>query len=204
MANDSNEAMALFEVSPKVQDDSAEYGYGEEPPFVPAKRRNPFALVGAVLSVVPLVGLVLSVVGFVRSRTRGGVGRTLALVGIVLSVFFGGAEMYVGATAPLFDAGCQGAKSSASRLQAIEASPGGNAAVLANEMSSIRTDLDAAAGEAGNAQVRTKLQSVADDVRMVGGDLMAMQQSGDTSRLLGDETKLETDGAAAESYCHSL
>jgi hypothetical protein len=96
------------------------------------------------------------------------------------------------------------AKPSASRLQAIEASPGGNAMVLANEMDSIHADLNTAAGEAGSAQVRVRLQSVADDVKMIGGDLTAMQQSGDTSRLLGDESKLQTDGAAAESYCNSL
>lgn len=210
MSNYSDQAMALFEARPDDQggqdgqDDLVGPAYGEDPPFVPVRQRNPFALVGAVLSFIPLVGLVLSVVGFVRSRTRGGVGRTMALVGLALSVVFGGAETYVGTTAPLFDAGCIDAKSSASRLQAIEASPGGNALVLANEMDSIHADLDTAAGEAGSAQVRVRLQSVADDVKMIGGDLTAMQQSGDTSRLLGDESKLQTDGAAADSYCGSL
>jgi hypothetical protein len=210
MSNYSDEAMALFEMRPDDQgrrggqDDLVGHVYGEDPPFVPVRRRNPLAMVGAVLSFIPLVGLVLSAVGFVRSRTRGGVGRTVALVGLALSVIFGGAETYVGTTAPLFDAGCVDATSSVSRLQAIQASPGGNATVLANEMNSIHADLATAAGQAETAQVRTRLLSVADDVKMIGGDLTAMQQSGDTSRLLGDESKLQTDGAAAQSYCDSL
>jgi hypothetical protein len=205
MSNDSTEAMALFEAWPTSQDEpAADYGYGEDPPFVPATRRNPFALVGAILSFVPLVGLVLSAVGFLRSRTRGGVGRTAALVGIALSLVFIGAEAYLGTTAPMFDAGCLAADSSASRLQAIEAAPGGNVTLLANEMNSIHADLAAAAGKAGSGQVRSTLQSVADDLKMVGGDLTALAQSGDTSRLFDDETKLRTDGAAAQSYCNSL
>lgn len=204
MSNDSTEAMSLFEIPATNGDEPADYGYGEDPPFVPTRRRNPFAMVGAVLSFVPLVGLGLSAVGFVRSRTRGGVGRTAALVGIALSLVFGGAEMYVGTTAPMFDAGCLGARPSASRLQAIEDAPGGNATLLANEMNSIHADLAVAAGEAGSGQVRAKLQSVADDVKMVGGDLTAMAQSGDMSRLFDDESQLRTDGAAAESYCNSL
>ena len=204
MSNHSDEAVSLFEAPQKDRGGPADYGYGEDPPFVPVPRRNPLALAGAVLSFVPLVGLVLSVVGFVRSRTRGGVGRTAALLGVALSLLFGGAETYLSATAPMFDAGCLGAKSSASRLQAIEAAPGGNVPLLANEMNSIHADLAAAANEAECAQVRVKLQSVADDVKMVGGDLTAMEQSGDTSRLLGDESQLQTDGAAADSYCHSL
>src|SRR5579859_6774744 len=106
MSNDSNEAVSLFEAPQKNRDEPADYGYGEDPPFVPVTRRNPLALAGAVLSVAPLVGLVLSVVGFVRSRTRGGVGRTAALLGILLSLLFSGAETYVGMTAPMFDAGC--------------------------------------------------------------------------------------------------
>src|SRR5579859_7672800 len=101
MSNDSNEAMTLFEGLDKHQ--YGDGGQGDPPDGSPQvgdvrKRRNPFSVVGAVLSFVPLVGLVLSVVGFFRSRTRGGVGRTLAFVGIVLSILFGGAETYVGTT----------------------------------------------------------------------------------------------------------
>ena len=198
MSNDSNEAMTLFEGTPDGQTGEAGQELGR------ARRRNPFAVVGAALSFVPLVGLVLSVVGFLRSRARGGVGRTVALVGIALSVLFGGAETYVGTTAPMFDAGCLGANSSASRLRAIQAAPGSDLNELAHELDSIHSDLNAAAGQAGDAQVRTELQSVANDVKTLGVDFADAQKSGDMSRLLGDEAKLQTDGAAADSYCHSL
>lgn len=177
---------------------------GDNEPFTQVRRRNPAAVVGAVLSVVPLVGLVLSVIGLVWSRKRGGVGRIAAVVGIVLSVLFGGAETYVGTTAPLFDAGCLGANASASRLRAIQAAPGGNLTVLASELDSIHADLDAAANEAGSTQIRTKLQLVAGDVQTLGNDFTTAEKSGDTTRLLGDQTKLQTDGDAADSYCHSL
>lgn len=208
MSNDSNEAMTLFEGS--LDKRNPDQGGEGEPPGGSAqfgaarKRRNPFSVVGAALSFVPLVGLVLSVVGFIRSRTRGGVGRTLALVGIVLSILFGGAETYVGTTAPLFDAGCLGANSPASRLRAIQAAPGGNLTQLANELDSIHSDLDTAAGEADNSQVHAKIQSVANDVKSLSVDFTVAQKSGDMTRLIDDETKLQTDGNAADSYCHSL
>jgi hypothetical protein len=204
MSNDPAESMALFEAPATGQDVPADYGYGSDPPFVPAARRNQFALAGAVLSFVPLVGLGLSAVGFARSRTRGGVGRTAALVGIALSLLFGGTELYVGLTAPMFDAGCSGANSPVSRLRAIQAGPGGDMAQLANEMNSIHADLAVAAGEAEDGQVRARIQSVADDAKLVGADLTALVVSGDTSRLLGDETKLQLDAAATQSYCDSL
>lgn len=199
MSNDANDAMALFE---RPLDDVVDEV--EDQPITPAKRRNALALVGAALSFVPLVGLVLSAFGFVRSRTRGGVGRVTALVGIVLSVLFGGAETYVGTTAPIFDAGCLGASSPAARLRAIQASPGGDLTALANEMNSIHSDLATAAEEAGSAGVRAKLQSVADDVKSLGADFTMAQKSGDITPLIGDESKLQADGAAADSYCHSL
>lgn len=208
MASDSDEAMALFEVRPADQDGwvggGGGDGYGDDPPFIPAARRNMFALVGAGLSFVPLVGLGLSAVGYRRSKTRRGSGRTVALVGIGLSLVFGGAEIYVGMTAPMFDAGCQSAKSSGSLLQAIQTSPGSDVSALVGEMTAIHAELDTAAGAAGDAQVRARLQLVADDVKLVGADLKAMQQTGDTSRLFADESKLQVDGGAANSYCGSL
>ena len=197
MANDSNEAMTLFEGSAGGQK-------ADDQPIPSAGRRNPLAVVGAVLSFVPLVGLVLAVIGFVWSRTRGGVGRTAAIVGIVLSVVFGAAETYVGTTAPIFDAGCLGASSPASRLRAIQAAPGGDLTALASELNSIHLDLDTAAGEAGTAQIRTKLQSVADDVKTLSADFLNAEQSGDTTRLVDDQNRLAADGSAADSYCHSL
>lgn len=170
----------------------------------PRGQGNPLAVVGAVLSFLPLVGLVLSALGFVRSRTRWGSGRTVALVGIGLSLVFGGAEAYVGATAPLLDSGCLDAESSASQLRALQAAPGGDLTAVSVRLNTIHLALDSAAGKAGSAQVQVKLRLVADDVKALSADFATAQSSGDTSALLTDEARLATDGAAADSYCHSL
>ncbi len=85
----------------------------------------------------------------------------------------------MGTTAPLFDAGCLGATPRRRGCSAIQASPGGNLTVLANELNSIHSDLDTAAGEADNAQVHAKIQSVADDVKSLSVDFTVAQKSGD-------------------------
>jgi len=60
------------------------------PPAVTAvKRRNAYAITGVVLAVLiwPL-GLIFSIIGLVKSRKRGGSGKTLSIVGIVLSLAY--------------------------------------------------------------------------------------------------------------------
>lgn len=197
MANDSNEALSLFEVPPA--------GAGEEDHSAPpARQRNALAPAGAALSFLPPLGLVLSAIGYARSRTRHGAGRKAALAGIALSVVLGGVEAYVGTTAPMFDSGCLNANSAATRLRALQAAPGGNLTLLASELDSVHRTLDSAASSADSDQVRTRLQLVASDVEAVSLDVTKVQTTGDMSELLTDETKLQSDGDAADSYCHSL
>jgi hypothetical protein len=192
--------MSLFEAPKNKHLEEFE----DDEPITAPRRRNTLAAVGAGLSFVPLVGLVLSVFGLRSSKTRDGLGRKTALVGIALSVVLSGAEIYVGTTAPMFDSGCLGASSPASQLQAIQSAPTGDVSVLAAELNSIHFGLSTAAGEADSAEVRTKLQSVSDDVKALSADLTNALRSGDTSRLVDDEAKLQSDGDAADSYCHSL
>lgn len=198
MANDSNEAMSLFETAPA---DQAGSEYHSD---APAKQANPVALVGAVLSFLPPLGLVLSAIGYMRSRSRMGAGRIAALIGIVLAVVFGGVEAYAASTAPLLDSGCRDANSAADRLRALQASPGGNLAVLAAELDSIHTTLASAADKAGSAQVRTRIDLVAGDVEALSVAVMNAKTTGDMSQMVIAENKLITDGNAADSYCHSL
>ena len=197
MSDDSNETALLFEAPPTDWS-------GDDAQAAPRKQGNPLAIVGAALSFLPLVGLVLSAVGFTRSRTRRGAGRNVALVGIALSLVFVGIEAYVGATAPLFDSGCLDANPSAVQLRALQAAPGGDLAAISAELNTIHTSLDQAAAKAGSSQVRADLQLVADDVKVLSTAFAAARTSGDTSGLLPAETKLEADGAVADSYCHSL
>ena len=197
MSYDSNETALLFEAPPTDWS-------GDVAEAAPRKQGNPLAIVGAALSFLPFVGLFLSAVGFTRSKTRRGAGRNVALVGIALSLVFGGTEAYVGVTAPLFDAGCVDANPSAAQLRALQAAPGGDLAAIAAKLNTIHLALDQAAGRAGSSQVRADLQLVSDDVKVLSTAFAAARTSGDTSGLLSAETKLEADGAVADSYCHSL
>ncbi|MGH6655512.1 MAG: hypothetical protein ACRDVE_09930, partial [Actinocrinis sp.] len=167
-------------------------------------RGNPLAVAGAALSFLPPVGAALSGVGLARSRSRFGLGRRIALSGIALSVVFLATEVYLGATAPILDSGCWDASSPASQLRAIQANPGIDLTVLSNELDSIQTALDGAAANAGSDQVRVKLQLVAGDVKTVSDDVTGERKSGDMGNLVVDQIKLETDGVAADAYCHSL
>ena len=198
MANDSNDALSLFEAAPTGQAGPEDHS-GRSP-----DQGNRVALVGAVLSVLPPLGLVLSAIGYARSRSRNGAGRIAALVGIVLAIVFGGIEAYVGSTAPLLDSGCLDANSAAGRLRAIQSAPGGNLGVLATELDSIHTTLASAAAKADSAQVRTKIELVASDVEALSVDVTTAKTNGDMSQLVNDEVKLQLDGSAADSYCHSL
>jgi hypothetical protein len=60
----------------------------------PAVRSNPAAIAGAALSMVPVVGVILSVLGLLRTQTLGGAGRTVATVGLALSVAFTAGEAF--------------------------------------------------------------------------------------------------------------
>jgi hypothetical protein len=197
MSNDSNEALLQFEGFPADQAGDAE-------PTAPRRPGNPLAVVGVVLSFLPPVGLAVSAVGFKRARRRGGVGRRLAMSGLALSLLLGGVEAYVASTAPLLDAGCLDASSPADSLRALQASPPGDLTAMAAQLGQIHVALDGAVAKSGDAQARTKLQSVADDVQALGADLTKAQATGDLSSLVTDQTKLVTDGNAADSYCHSL
>lgn len=202
MANDSNEAMSLFETAPVGLARSEDH---PDPDPDPAPQHaNPVALAGATLSILPPLGLVLSGIGYARSRSRDGAGRTAALIGIALALAFGGIEAYVAATAPLLDSGCRDAVSAAGRLRAVQAAPGGNLTLLATELDSIHTTLASAAASAGSPQVRTRIELVASDVEALSVDVLAAKTSGDMSQLVNDEVKLQQDGTAADSYCHSL
>jgi hypothetical protein len=196
MSYDSNESALLFEAPPIDWS-------GEVAQAAPRKQGNPLAIAGAALSFLPPVGLVLSTLGFTRSKARRGAGRTVALVGIALSLAFCGVEAYVGATAPLFDAGCRDANPSAAKLRALQADPGGDLAAIATELDGIHVALARSAGEAVDTRARAELQLVADDVEQLSSAFGAARTTGDTSGLVTAETKLEADGAAAESYCGS-
>lgn len=60
----------------------------EAPSGVSARPTNPFAVIGAVMSFFPVVGLVFSIVGLGKAKLIGGIGRGVATLGVVLSLIF--------------------------------------------------------------------------------------------------------------------
>jgi hypothetical protein len=80
---------------------SQQTGYAADPYFgayagapygeAAAKRTNRMAVAGVILSILPLIGLVLSIIGLSKANVLGGAGRTAATIGIALSLVFTGA-----------------------------------------------------------------------------------------------------------------
>src|SRR5215472_4253857 len=63
-------------------------GGGYPPP--PVKQGNGYAVAGIILAIfVPLLGLIFSIIGLVKSGARAGAGKALSIVGIVLSLVVG-------------------------------------------------------------------------------------------------------------------
>lgn len=52
------------------------------------KRTNPFAVMGLLLSFVPLLGLILSVLGIAKSKEYRNTGKPAAVAGIIISSGF--------------------------------------------------------------------------------------------------------------------
>jgi hypothetical protein len=80
----------------------------------PAKRTNRMAVAGVILSVLPLLGLVLSIIGLSKANVLEGAGRTAATIGIALSLVFAGAYglgIYKLVNSPTADPACVAAES---------------------------------------------------------------------------------------------
>lgn len=200
----------------------------EAPAGPGARPTNPFAVIGAVMSVVPFVGLILSIIGLGKAKVRGGIGRSVATLGIVLSLIFipawcaAGYLVYkdVGTTAA--DPACVAAEgdylTSTRTLDADAAAMARTTYGTRQFTDAVKTyesdfqvlieSLQADSGRAENADVHTAIVSMIADLQqlktmmgdLASGDFTAAGRLGDVSTL---NNKLFSDYEHTRSVCTS-
>lgn len=190
-------------------------GYG------PPKQGNGFSVAGVCLSVLPLFGLIFSIIGVVKSKARGGAGRTLGIIGIVLSLVF--AVVYITLdftvlkSAAAGDPGCVAVKtamlSSEGSLKADDQQIEADAGNTAKEQTDLQkftgdaqgfvSQLKAAANLSANARAKAAMTKTSGDLTTMLSDLRAVE-SGDTSKVSQMESLLNgmnTDGKTLSQAC---
>jgi hypothetical protein len=201
--------------------------YGQVPPagygYPAAPQKNGFAVAGLVLSILPLLGLIFSILGLNRAGKVGGKGKGLAIAGLVLSIAIGAGytalAVNVGNSTAL-DPGCTSAESSISALDSkLEAdgtkisSDAGNPATMQADLATLTTDLQSVKSALDTALAKAKHQSVKDGIQAVDTDITTVLSGvqalskGDLSQADSFETaaqKVETDGTALDNLCSSL
>jgi hypothetical protein len=197
------------------------YGYPVGPP---PKQSNGLAVAGLVLAILfwPL-GLIFSIIGLVRSKARGGAGKTPAIIGLVLAVLFGAGSIvfFVSvAKSTAADPGCISAESSISsltpKLQADETklnADSSNPAALQtdltgfiDDMQSVQSDLTNAGSIATHSNVQTAIGTMDTDLGTFITDMKQIQGGDDSqvNQMTAVAQKLEPDGNAVDSLCSSI
>lgn len=197
------------------------YGY----PMPPQNQKNGFAVAGLVLSILPLLGIIFSILGLNRAGKVGGKGRVMAIWGLVLSIVFIGGYAAIGVAlknSPALDPGCTSAESSfrnmlptiqtdESKLSA-DASGSDQTALQADltkftgDVQSIKSSLDSSLSQAQHQSVKDKIQAMDTDINTVLTGLQSIQ-NGDTSQLTqftDAAGRLGSDGDALDNICSSL
>jgi hypothetical protein len=179
---------------------------------------NGAALAGAILSVLPPLGFVLSIVGLSRAKALGGAGRTAAGVGIVLSLVFAGGYgigIFEFASSATVDPACTSVLATESRLSAAESalttvgSNGGGGdtqselGTMASQLQTLESSLAEDAARAAQADVRARIQVVDGDLDRMIVDVKAIEGGDDSalSGLQGVARQLQTDGEAMDDVC---
>jgi hypothetical protein len=160
------------------------------------------AVAGLVFGILPtpLFGLIFSIIGLVKSKAAGGVGRTMAIIGLVLSLLWaGGATAIIVAVAPhvakATDPGCIAAESASTDISSKINADAGNPTALKADLQNAVTTLNNAAAKAKNAQARQAITAMANDFQQL---LSAM----DTGNLPPDfDSRITADGAAVDTAC---
>lgn len=152
------------------------YGYGYPPPRPTVI--SAVAIVALCLFWVPVVGLVLSIIGMVKTAKRKARGRGLAITALVLSILVTAAAVLVGAAIAskpsVLDPGCTRGKTAlreqSKQLDVDERKNDANA--VRADLNTLVDELARAASEAKRSDVRAAVQAVHDDYAAIlaGGD----------------------------------
>lgn len=189
------------------------------------KQTNGLALAGAITSIIPIVGLVLSIIGLARVKTLGGAGRTAGVIGIVLGLLFTGGigfGIYKLVNSTAADPACltseadilsMDAKITSDESAMSSAASSGDAAqqltaanALLSDLQAIKADLDRDVAKATHADVKAKISILDDDLGTVTTDLKLMI-GGDSSVQSSGLTainQMETDANAVDKVCSNV
>lgn len=184
----------------------APYGY----PVQPEKQGNGFAVAGFILSLLPLLGLIFSILGLVRSGKAGGKGKGLSIAGIILSIALGiGYSVgiaHLANSATALDPGCTSAESKFTTLDSQMTSDQGNVNAMLTDLNTMQQTLQDSANQATHASVKSKLQAASTDLATTITDLKAAQAGTltDTTKLDNDIQQFETDGTALDTLCSTF
>lgn len=170
---------------------------GYYPP--PVKRGNGFAIAGILLAIfAPVLGLIFSIIGLVKSKALAGAGKALSIVGIVLSLVVGVAvttAIVVVGNSTAADPACISAEHDATQmgntLNADETAisrDASNPSALRTDLQKFQTDmqslqrqLSGALGQAQHQSVKTRIAALTGDISALDSSLQAIG-NGDTSQ----------------------
>lgn len=183
---------------------------------------NRLATAGAILSFVPMLGLVLSIIGLSNARSARGVGRKAAGFGIALSLVFMtvyGLGVYKVAESTAMDPACLAADSTAASMsdrlnadvQAISsdfANPAQSSDFMTAEddIDNLKSALDADTGKATHADVKADIQALDSDLGSLAEDYQKLSD-GDSSGLTdfqNQQSQLLWDAGALDNVCGDL
>jgi len=168
------------------------YGYGYQPPR--PTTTSSVAIVALCLFWLPLVGLVLSIIGMVKTAKGKARGRGLAITALVLSILVtigtGAVVAAVASKPSALDPGCTRGKTAViSQSKQIEAdSKNNDDAAVQRDLTTLVNDLAKATGEAKRSDVRSTVQAVHDDYAAIAAGN-------------GDQAKLATDLQQMDHLC---
>lgn len=188
----------------------------------PVKESNGVAVAGAVLSFVPLLGLLLSIIGLAMAKARNGGGRTAGTVGVVLSLLFSGAlgyGVYKVANSTAADPACLSAEADVLKLTSTlntdgtalnAASQGTDKARFTTAADKFVSDVDSLEGQLTQAQAEATHTDVRTAIANLDTDLSSfttgMHQaiSGNTSNESATTqavNRLQSDGDSLDGLC---
>jgi hypothetical protein len=170
------------------------YNYGYGTPMPRPTNTSAVAIVALCLFWMPLVGLVLSIIGLVKTGRGKARGRGLAVTALVLSILVTAGSGLVGAVIAskpsALDEGCRVGKSAVlDQSKKIEAdSRKGDVSAVQADLVTLVAGLENAVNDSHRSDVRSAVQAVHDDY--------AALQNGP-----GDQAKLSSDLQQMDHLC---
>jgi hypothetical protein len=181
-----------------------QFGAPQSPYGVPqGPQTNGLATAGLVLGILPTgpVGLIFSILGIVRAGKVGGVGRTKAWVGLVLSIlwiagYIAGGVAVLGSDTVKNAVTCSQTEVRVTALGKKSQADASNPTAFKKDLQDIIDELNSSANKMADAKKASDMRKAAADFKEVLDDL----NSG-TAPSADLQSRLGTDGAAVDTDC---